>query len=282
MKTLRSNVILLWLQRLFIIILFSSLLISCQGNIPINTPIPSPTLRPTSTTIPTPVPTDFFFPQSSEPVTDQMTAGLVGKLILEDGCPRVQGITGDSVLLYWPYNYSIDRNIDPAQIYDDTGQVVAHIGDYVEMGGGLPPTSTEEDKLPNGCVGPVWIVGQGPRVLDAFFPQLASVGPISTTTFLEGKLLLINGCLRLQVDENTSFLLIWPFGFSFNKEENPMQVYDGAGRVEAHVSEKIKVKGGELSYLKPPPGELTETVLVQALPKACSSGPYWIVDHIEK
>ncbi len=266
----------LWTQ-LFLILLFAVLLAAC-GNVQ-NTPVGQVTPRPqpSATTIPTPVPTDIFFPQAQEPAADHMLALLVGKLILVDGCPHAQVIDGSSILLFWPYNYSIDRSANPAQIRDDRGRVVARIGDYVTMGGGEIPGS---DSPSGGCSGPYHVVGEGPTVLDAFFPQLGSGGAVSTTDFLEGKLLLVSGCLRLQVSENVSSLLIWPVGFSLNREEDPMQVYDGAGRVEAHVGEKIRVRGGEPSYLKPPPGELTELVLVQPLPNACSSGPYWVVDYI--
>ncbi len=90
-------------------------------------------------------------------------AELLGKLILVDGCPRAEVSDGSTILLFWPYNYSINRNATPAQIRDDTGQVVAHIGDYVEMAGGNEmerdntPSATDKAQPSNGCAGPACV-----------------------------------------------------------------------------------------------------------------------------
>ena len=268
-------------QRL-LIFLFSTLLAACQINaMGFNTPTPSPSLEPSATTIPTPVPTDILFPESSVP-TDKMMAQLIGKLILVNGCPRMEATDGSSILLIWPYNYSIDRNTQPAQIRDDTGQIVAKIGDYVEMGGGETPIASNDSRLPKGCAGPVWIVGNGPKVLDAYFPSEAGVGGFSSMTdALEGKLVLDNGCLRLQTDANKRFLLIWPTGH-YHRDANSLQVYDLWENVLARVGEKIRVIGGEAPSLQSPPGDIRKPMVVQPLPKECSAGPYWNVEYIDK
>ena len=209
-----------------------------------------------------------------------MLAQLVGKLILVDGCPRVEVSDGSSVLLFWRYNYSIDRSVDPAQIRDDTGKVVARIGDYVEMGGGELPDSTGK-KLSNGCAGPIGIVGEGPRVLDPSFPEEIGAGGFSMTDVLKGKLMLVNGCLRLQTSDNQSFLLLW-FSGLYHREENPSDVYDSYG-IQAQVGDTVKVTGGEVtSALKSAPGDITKPLLAQPLPKACATGPYWVVNYIER
>lgn len=211
---------------------------------------------------------------------EMMAAQLVGKLILVDGCPRAEVSDGSSILLFWRYNYTIDRSVDPAQIRDDTGKVVAHIGDYVEMGGGNAPDSTEK-KLRNGCAGPIWVAGEGPRVLNPSFPEEIGVGGFSMTDVLKGKLVLVNGCLRLQTSDNKSFLLLWLSG-QYHREQNPSEVHDIRG-IRAQVGDKIKAKGGEVtSALKSAPGDITKPLLAQPLPKACATGPYWVVNYIEK
>jgi len=267
-------------QRLLMMLL-SVLLVSCSGNTPTSQATPSPSPQPSATTIPTPVPTDMFFPQANKPAQDKMLALLLGKLILVDGCPRMEGSGGSSVLLFWPYNYSINRNANPAEIRDDTGKVVAHIGDYVEMGGGELPDSTEK-KLPNGCSGPIAIVGEGPMVLDAYFPLEAGAGGFSSMTdWLEGTLVVDNGCLRVQTNENKRFLLIWPLD-PYHWDKNTSQVKDIYDRVLAQVGEKIRVQGGEAPYLQSPPGDITKPMVAKPLPKECADGPYWNVVTVGK
>ncbi|MGC1376268.1 MAG: hypothetical protein WA821_08600 [Anaerolineales bacterium] len=266
-------------QRL-LILLFWALLASCGQNTPAAqvTPLP-PSPQPSATTIPTPVPTDVFFPEADQPVQDYMMAGLWGKLILVDGCPRAEGSDGSSVLLLWPYNYTIDRNTHPEQIRDSTGQVVARIGDYIAMAGGNPPS---EEKATNGCAGPTWIVGEPIEMLDAYFPWEAGAGGFSSMTdWLEGTLVVVNGCLRVQTNENKSFLLIWPPG-PYHWDKNSSQIYDTQGDIQAQVGKRIRVKGGEAPYLQSPPGDITKPMVAQPLPKECAVGPYWNVIYIEK
>jgi hypothetical protein len=210
-----------------------------------------------------------------------MLALLLGKLIMVDGCPRVEGSTGESTLLFWPYNYSIDRKANPAQVRDDTGKTVAHIGDYIEMGGGGDPGFTDQ-KFPNGCAGPLFIVGKGPRVLDPYFPQYAGgVGFSSTPDWLEGTLVVVNGCLRVQTDDNKSLLLIWQPG-PYHWDKNASQIQDVYKNVQAQVGEKVRVKGGEAPFVESPPGDFTKPIVIPPLPKECAIGPYWLVDYIEQ
>jgi len=268
--------------QLLLTLLFLVLLVSCNGNTPTPQATPTRLPKPSATTIPTPVPTDAFFPEANQPVQDYMMAGLWGKLILVDGCPRAEGSGGSSALLFWPYNYTIDRNAHPEQIRDSTGRVVAHIGDYVAMPGGEPPSPMKEQDSLNGCAGPFWIVGEPISVLDAYFPLEAGAGGFSSMTdWLEGMLVVDNGCLRVQTKENKRFLLIWPLG-PYHWDKNTSQVNDVYDRVQARVGKKIRVQGGEAPYLQSPPGDITKPMVVQPLPKECADGPYWNVITIEK
>lgn len=197
-----------------------------------------------------------------------------------DGCPRVEHRDGSSSLLIWPYNYSIDRNTTPEKIYNERAEFVAQIGDYIQAGGGSAPDAMNTDKLPKECSGPYWILGGEMRALDPFFPQTLGTWMVSGTDSLEGQLLLVNGCLRLRVNEK-DFLLIWPVA-SIVKDKNSFDVYDAQGRIQARVGQKIKVWGEEFSSIKPPSSDFNELSVVQPLPKACFVAPYWVVDHIGK
>lgn len=269
-----------YLQQL-LIILFAVLLTSCNPSTPTPSATPSPSPQPSATIVPTPVPTDALFPQMSQPVEAQMQALFIGRLILVDGCPRGEGSGGGSSLLVWPYNYTINRNTTPEEIRDSTGQVVAHIGDYITMGGGELPGYTEE-MLPKGCAGPIWIVGEGPKVLDAYFPIQAGAGGFSSMTdVLEGTLVVVNGCLRVQTDDSKRFLLTWP-GMQYQWDKDESYIFSPYQKTRIQVGGKIRVKGGEAPFLQSPPGDITKPMVAHPLPKECAEGPYWNVVHVEK
>jgi hypothetical protein len=105
-----------------------------------------------------------FFPVQKDPNLDYMEALLVGELVIEDGCLRV-----DDDLLVWPHGFSLSIEGEVIQVIDDTGQPIARVGDKVEVSGGEVGTS----ELPEGylseisaqlpsdcCLGPYWIIGE--------------------------------------------------------------------------------------------------------------------------
>ena len=105
-----------------------------------------------------------FFPVQKDPNLDYMEALLVGELVIEDGCLRV-----DDDLLVWPHGFSLSIEGEVIQVIDGTGQPIARVGDKVEVSGGEVGTS----ELPEGylseisaqlpsdrCLGPYWIIGE--------------------------------------------------------------------------------------------------------------------------
>ena len=110
-------------------------------------------------------PPGIAFPRQKPPegLRAEMAALLIGELIEADGCLRVRA-GDDSHLVIWPYDYTVTAAADGTlQIRDDSGAVVAQVGDGVRMGGGEVPsvegiTSTE---VPDRCGGPYWFAGSG-------------------------------------------------------------------------------------------------------------------------
>ena len=106
-----------------------------------------------------------FFPVQKDPnPASYMTALLVGELVIEDGCLRV-----DDDLLVWPHGFSLKIEGEVIQVIDGTGQPIARVGDKVEVSGGEVGTSELPDgylselsaQLPSDrCPGPYWIIGE--------------------------------------------------------------------------------------------------------------------------
>jgi hypothetical protein len=119
---------------------------------------PTPTAEPTTpATLEEPIPVDsaegFFFPVQPpvEGERDVMEALLTGTLQEEMGCLRV--VAGeDSYLPIWPPGYSLTAEIGTPQVLNESGEVVATIGQEVNLGGGVVPDDVVEadrDDLPH-------------------------------------------------------------------------------------------------------------------------------------
>jgi hypothetical protein len=101
------------------------------------------------------------FPQLINTPSAYMDALITGELVVANGCLRVDDKYGNNVLL-WPPDFSTHTEQGIIQVLDSTGQIVAGVGDWVEVGGGEVPTPTYlglVDPLPENCPGPYWLVG---------------------------------------------------------------------------------------------------------------------------
>ena len=121
------------------------------------------------------------FPQLINTPTVFMDALVTGQLILTNGCLRVNDYYGNSILLIWQPGFSTRTEQGTVQVVDGTGQSVASVGDYVEIGGGFDDDPTWmglKEPLPKDCPKPYWVVGDYIKKIDrptshgASFPQL--------------------------------------------------------------------------------------------------------------
>lgn len=95
----------------------------------------------------------------------RLAAKLLGKLVIVEGCLRVNAKDSDtSYLLAWPPDFAVSMEED-VQLVDENGkEVVLHIGEIVSIGGGEVHSTEYLDervrqKLPENCPGPYWVVG---------------------------------------------------------------------------------------------------------------------------
>lgn len=101
------------------------------------------------------------------------------------------------------------------------------------------------------------------------FPQLINTPPVYWQALATGQLALANGCLRLNVNDEISILLIWEPDFSTRTEQGITQVVDNTGQVVANVGDYVEMSGG---FSDDP----TLIGLKEPLPKDCP-GPYWVI-----
>lgn len=86
---------------------------------------------------------------------EQMDALMEGELTVDDGCLGVSPEADDMVTaVVWPAGYSLEFDDDGVVLIDDQGEVVAHEGDLISMGGGNSPDPDGEiaDIAPEECL----------------------------------------------------------------------------------------------------------------------------------
>lgn len=101
-----------------------------------------------------------------------------------------------------------------------------------------------------------------------FFPVQKNPTNESMAALLEGELVQINGCLRVD-----NYLLVWPYGFSVSTSGGVIQINNNTGKPIALVGDKVKFGGGEM------PSDYIANFSIE-LPSSRCSGPYWIVGDV--
>jgi len=102
-----------------------------------------------------------------------LQALATGQLALANGCLRLNVIDEISILLIWQPSFSARTEQGITQVVDNTGQVVASVGDYVEMSGGFSDDPTGiglKEPLPKDCPGPYWLIGDEIRKIEKPYP----------------------------------------------------------------------------------------------------------------
>jgi hypothetical protein len=93
------------------------------------------------------------------------------------------------------------------------------------------------------------------------------------TAELIGELVHVDGCLRVNVDGGTSYVLVWPPDLLATIEESTVRVKTGLvtgyiNEVELHLGDTVRLSGGTTSALPAP--------LAEQAPPNCPE-PYWVV-----
>ncbi|UCB43884.1 MAG: hypothetical protein JSV77_04350 [Dehalococcoidales bacterium] len=85
-------------------------------------------------------------------------------MILSEGCLRLTQVFSRSYLIIWPYGYELRLEDKTIQVLNADGQVVACVGDWIVLGGGVSDSIEVIENcigqpLPPDCTGPYWIAG---------------------------------------------------------------------------------------------------------------------------
>lgn len=213
--------------------------------------------------------------------------------MLVDGCLRVRTTGGPSLLIIWPPEVTLRTAGDAVQVVDATGQVVARVGALV-LGGG-ETSSLESLSLreapPSRCLGPYWLTGDivvsptPPRTAvrppGVAFPQVALLmgGRALRLAQLEGRLTVVDGCLRvIESNGTTDYLVVWPADVTLTTDGSKMQVVFTRGGGAARIGEPVRLLGEAAPTLEQF-GDESDKPLRETPPAHCP-GPYWIGSHV--
>ena len=134
------------------------------------TPTTDSSLQPVDSQLPTNTSTPnnaIFFPRQKKTNGEwaAMEALTRGTLVLENNCIRLgRGQSLANYMLVWPPDYKMSNENGTIQIENEDGNVVASIGDRVEMSGGEIHSISMldeyiQEQVPPQCTGPYWIMG---------------------------------------------------------------------------------------------------------------------------
>jgi hypothetical protein len=131
-----------------------------------------------------PVP-GIAFPRQkpTEGFRESMMAELAGTLRLEGACLYVQSLGGEVLLPIWPPEFTLRTEGEQVLVIDGQGQVAAHAGEEVYMGGGYVGVTDEWvlQQIPPACQGEYFVVGNEVRPNLRHDSELFALDVVSTT-----------------------------------------------------------------------------------------------------
>jgi hypothetical protein len=103
-----------------------------------------------------------------------------------------------------------------------------------------------------------------------YLPVQKEPGADLLTALLDGKIVLDDGYLRVQAEPH-SYLIIWPYGFSWQDKDNEIWILNDKGRAVVEVGDSVTMGGGSI------PQSFAEQKIGETLP-AGVQGPFWLAN----
>ena len=239
-------------------------------------------------------PSTLAFPRHNAPLgTDRGEQYTAGKLVLEEGCLRVEVPARGanprmSRLVIWPSSFTFEEESGSIRIIDGLGRTAARVGDHIRLSRAAVTYQQARDQEFSAegaghCAQPSTWVGDEVTVFDpeneatelrlsdpdVLFLRQKTVMAVERSFMTAagvGELVLDGQCLRLKAEYNIS-TIIWPAGFTPHVQDGVVHVRNGAGRTVARVGDEIAGGGGYFeSGHRECPGEVFRIYGIKVLP----------------
>lgn len=208
-----------------------------------------------------------------------------GTLVVEEGCLAMAGSTGAPSFVLWPPSFALQRGDQGIEVIDDSGNLVAGVGEPVQLGGGWmylkPAQELTHGGVPARCQVPreryfitspdiTWEL-DGVTLLRHRSEHLSAGRQVA-----EGLLGERNGCVALLDDEGNGPYLVWPRFYLLTGGPNTFQLVDVGDHVVATWKEHLRLAGGPAAIEDP-------RSLPGGIPGSCQEdgAAYWFVGEID-
>jgi hypothetical protein len=205
-----------------------------------------------------------------------------GTLVVENGCLAMRHGSSPPSFVLWPPNYELQRGQKGIEVVDGEGNLVAGIGEAVQLGGGWmdlePAQDITDGRIPEAC---------RVNATERYFIASPGAGwELDGVTLLrsrsellngdqalaEGTLGERNGCVALLDEDGEGPYLVWPRLYILVGGPNEFQIQDGDAQRVADSGSRLRI-GGSVGIVEDPRS------LPGGIPGACqgSDAEYWFV-----
>ena len=145
----------------------------------------------------------------------------------------------------------------------------------------VAPSETAQPQLPAGARPEGAKRTGGDRDAPVIFPRHnAPLGTDRSEQYTAGKLILEEGCLRVEVpakgvNSRMSRLVIWPSSFTFKEESGSIRIIDGLGRTAAQVGDHIRLSRAAATYQQARDQEFSAEGI-----EHCEKPSFWVGDEV--
>jgi hypothetical protein len=208
-----------------------------------------------------------------------------GTLVVEQGCLAMAGSVGPPSFVLWPPSFALRRGERGIEVVDGDGNLVAGVGEPVQLGGGWMDLSPAQDITGDGIPARCRVNGDeryfiaGPGIaweLDGIV-LLRHRGAFRSAGLdrIEGKLGDRNGCVALFDDEGIGRYLLWPRLYTLTGGPSGFQIYDAGSSVVTQRGAHLTIGGSPVDIQDPRsfPG---------GIPDRCweEDATYWVVGEL--
>ena len=185
-----------------------------------------------------------YFPTGKDTFLNTITEILESKLTVEDGYLTVNGY-----VIIWPHGYSCRETNNTTEILNNTGDVIASVGDNALITGmkihNPQLNSITEFTFPENIKNHfrfLAAVSINELLPEVHFPTNNSACDVVTLGMAKGTLMVENGYLKVM-----DRVIIWPYGYTINYEENAISIIDKEGNIVGKVGDYIGLAGAGTS-----------------------------------
>jgi len=207
-----------------------------------------------------------------------------GKLVVEDGCLAMTGASQPPSFILWPPTFELREGRDGIEVVDGDGDLVAGVGEAVQLGGGWMSLTAAQDltdgRVPEACrvdgeryfiasPGVEWEL-DGVTLLRARSEFLNGDEALAQGTLGER-----NGCVALLDEDGEGPYLVWPRLYVLVGGPTEFEVQDGDGQPIADFGVYLRI-GGSVGVVEDPRS------LPGGIPGSCQEGDaeYWFVGEL--